>query len=284
MMTTRHRSSSTAHSAPDIARQVFTPQTLPAYISAYFQYFHPHFSFIHRPTFDIERVSLPLLLAVALAGSAQSPPTDDALSARHLYSVAEEYIFDCLHDLVLKGVDTDAKVIEIVQAAALINALLYSSRDKHITRIGLFTRFPVLFSSLRALGLVGARRTVPLQDMTWDQFIAKETKIRVVAAVWFSGCVNTISFNCVPQMMLSEMVGDLPCCDALFEASTSGNFTELLGNVDCVIEQGLSLQKWMAMYLRDDWPGHDSPVFAALDPKLLTLHVVGAYTSTSALA
>lgn len=162
----------------DTARQVFTPHTLLRYVSAYFQYFHPHIAFIHRPTFDIQHASLPLLLAIALAGSAHSPPTDDVLSAPCLYSVAEDYVFRCLNHVVQTCVEVDDAVIQTVQAAVLINALLYTSTDQATARRGLFHRFPALVASVRSLGLVISRRSMPVGNMSWKQFIAEESKIR----------------------------------------------------------------------------------------------------------
>jgi hypothetical protein len=178
-LASQHRTSPQSTQFPlDIARQVFTPHTLLRYISAYFQYFHPQFSFIHQPTFSIPHASLPLLLAIALAGSAHSPPTDDALSAPSLYSVAEDFIFRCLHDVVTASAEIDGLAIQTAQAAVLINALLYSSTDRSIARRGLFHRFPVLLASVRSMGLVESRRSMPLQDMSWERFISEESRIR----------------------------------------------------------------------------------------------------------
>lgn len=73
------------------------------------------------------------------------------------------------------------------------------------------------------------------------------------------------------------MVGDLPCPDPLFEASTPGEFAQLRTIMESATSQNLSLRKWMSLYLRDNWPGHDDFIFASLDPKLLTIHVVGTH-------
>ncbi|KAK7180393.1 hypothetical protein PSPO01_13550 [Paraphaeosphaeria sporulosa] len=262
----------------DAASQVFTPHILPRYVSAYFQYFHPHFAFIHRPTFDIQHASLPLLVAVALAGSAHSPPTDDALSAPCLYSVAEEYIFRCLQGVVYTGAKVDEVVIQTIQAAVLINALLYSSTDRAIARRGLFHRFPALSTAVRSLGLVRSKRAMPLQSMSWEQFVADESKIRTAAAVFFSGGVSTITFNNAVQLPVSEMAGDLPCADALFEASSPGKFAQLVTNSACDTRQSLSLKEWISLYLQDTWPGYEHAMSMSIDPKVLTTHIVALHS------
>jgi hypothetical protein len=66
------------------------------------------FTFLLRPPvyFLYPKVSLPLLPAVTLAGSAHSPPTEDPLSAPSLYSLTAEFIVQCLHYVV----NTRAKV------------------------------------------------------------------------------------------------------------------------------------------------------------------------------
>lgn len=156
--------SSTTNNFPlDAARQVFNPQNLQPYISAYFRYFHPHFTSIHRPTFDIHRASLPLIdLGFALAGSANSPPTDDALSAPCLHSVAEAYVFRCLHDVTQAPVPENGKVIGIVQAAVLMNALSYSLIDQATAQRYSIHRSRWFVSAVRRLNLLGMRRTIPL--------------------------------------------------------------------------------------------------------------------------
>lgn len=162
----------------DFAARVFTVQNLPRYVSAYFNYFHPHIRFIHRPTFSIETSSLPLLLAVTLAGAAHSPPTDDVLSAHSLYSLAEEFIFARLQEACVIAPGRQENAIETAQAAILISSLLYSSNDRATAWRGLYHRSPVFVASVRRLGLMGTRRTVPLQEMSWTQFIAEESRIR----------------------------------------------------------------------------------------------------------
>ena len=165
-------------SSLDCVAKVFTASTLPRYVSAYFNYFHPHFRFIHRPTFDIYTTPLPLLLAVALAGAAHSPPTDDALSANSIYGLAEEFIFACLQEACATASGIEEDTIAIAQAAILISSLLYSANDRTTAWRGLYYRTPVLVALIRRMGLIGTRRTVPLKDMSWRQFIAQESRIR----------------------------------------------------------------------------------------------------------
>jgi hypothetical protein len=99
---------------------------------------------------------------------------------------------------------------------------------------------------------------------------------RTAAAVFFSGGISTISFNNAVQLPVSEMVGDLPCADALFEAPSSDVFAQLLVASTCVAGMGLSLKEWMVLYLQDSWPVPEDAMLTSIEPKLLTIHIVGA--------
>lgn len=165
------------------ASRLFKPRSIIHYISTYFDYFHPHFRFIHRPTFDILTVSLPLLLAATLVGSTQSPPTDDALSAHILFGLAEDYIFTYLQKTCAMNIAATEDVVQAIQAAGLISAMLYASDHPPAVRLESHQRIPRLVASLRSLGLMDGRRTAPIHHMSWRQFISEETRIRQALSV-----------------------------------------------------------------------------------------------------
>lgn len=162
----------------DLAKTVFTTENLTDYVSAYFSYVHPHFPFIHRPTFDIQTASLTLLLAVFLSGSAHSVPQDDALSARHFFNLAEEYIFRLLRTIVASSDQFSDDSVQTVQAALLIQSLQISFNNTSIRHRIRIHRRPDLVASIRSLGLTGIMHTTCLGSMNWEQFITKEIKVR----------------------------------------------------------------------------------------------------------
>ncbi|KAH7060934.1 hypothetical protein B0J12DRAFT_349831 [Macrophomina phaseolina] len=87
------------------AQSLFTVKNLREFTSAYFRGSHRQMPLLHRPTFDIRRVSLPLLLAIFLAGSAYSAPMDHVISARQFLRPAEDYIHHYLSVLPIAAYD-----------------------------------------------------------------------------------------------------------------------------------------------------------------------------------
>ena len=141
------------------AQAVFTIDNLYSYVSAYFEYVHPYFPFIHRPSFDVLSVSLPLLLAVFMAGSVHCVPQDDALLARSFFGPGEEYVFGLLQQLVVGNSSTSENQIQVVQAALLIYTLGFNSNDVRIRRRIRIHRHPMLVASARILSLLTSKRS-----------------------------------------------------------------------------------------------------------------------------
>ncbi|KAF2008799.1 hypothetical protein BU24DRAFT_91721 [Aaosphaeria arxii CBS 175.79] len=253
-----------------LARTVFTLDNITDFVSAYFTFFHPHFAFIHRPTFDLETASLPLVLALALSGSAHLTPRDDALAAREFYVLSEEYIFRQLRQAVADGGSpNDVRVIEIVQAAQVMHSLLASSNDEPTRRRIRVNRHPELIASMRSLGFTEIRRVHRPVDVEWDVFIAEETRIRLVAGMFVVDSMIVLFLNNPPHITLSEMSSDLPYPDALFEASSAAHFKR----VACQSSQSpsRSLCGLMMALLRDGWHWSDDLRFASMNPKTMLL-------------
>jgi hypothetical protein len=162
----------------DLARAVFTSNNVVEYVSAFFSYFHPHTPFIHRPSFDIQTVSLPLLLTISFLGSVFATPQDDALSARCFFDLGEEYIFGLLHQASTHSNHSIDERLQIIQAAVLIHALQMDSNNDGI-RLRIRThRFPAIVASMRRLDLFMTSHTLHSEFIDREQFIIEETKIR----------------------------------------------------------------------------------------------------------
>lgn len=119
----------------DQADTFFSLPNVHIFIQTYFHHFHPHFSVIHRPSFDLKTASPRLLVAVCLAGSLYMSLSDDVARGRNLLDLAEDFIFrDATLKRVAKGrPSTESKndvandstgacesSLEILQAAFII--------------------------------------------------------------------------------------------------------------------------------------------------------------------
>jgi hypothetical protein len=161
-----------------LARVVFTADNIIKYVSAFFNSFHPHTPFLHRPSFDIETASSPSLFAISLLGSVFCTPQDDALSARCFFDLGEEYVFDLLREVITHGNRSSDESIQIVQAAVLMHALQVNSNDESVRHRIRVHRFPEIVAAVRRLGLFGYVRTSLCGLGDWQQFIDDEIRIR----------------------------------------------------------------------------------------------------------
>jgi hypothetical protein len=116
----------------EVVRAVFTSNNIVQYLTAFFAYFHPHTPFIHRPSFNIETVFLPLLLAMSLLGSVFAAPQDDALSARYFFDLGEQHVFGLLHQMTIADSYSNDERIQLLQAAVLMHAIQMASNNDGI--------------------------------------------------------------------------------------------------------------------------------------------------------
>lgn len=77
---------------------LFAPSRITKFISLYFECWHPHCPFLHRPLFDSEVTPLPLLIAVIFLGATYSKINKEAGIAKKLLDLAEICIYS-MNDL-----------------------------------------------------------------------------------------------------------------------------------------------------------------------------------------
>lgn len=163
----------------DTASAVFTAHRLTVFIAAFFQFFHPHTPFIHRATFDVNKVSGSLLLGVVLVGSIFCAPQDAALSARHFFGLAEEHVCKLLRKVAAQAdYLKDDEAVEIVQSAVLVHALQVNSNHDGARRRVRVNCFSEIVAAMRHLGLFSSGRKNGPPECSWVDFIDDEVKIR----------------------------------------------------------------------------------------------------------
>lgn len=166
------------------ARRVFTAANLTRFTSAYFNRVHTFSPVVYRPTFEIEKASVPLILAMFIVGAMHSAPQDQVLLARQYATMIEEYIFS--HEVfssplpeVSAGLEDER--LEILQAAMLVYLLqLHNNNEPTRERIR-NQRHPCLIAKMRAFGFPAVRHEEPTGSTTLPSlktFVNNEVKIR----------------------------------------------------------------------------------------------------------
>ncbi|KAH7088803.1 hypothetical protein FB567DRAFT_590923 [Paraphoma chrysanthemicola] len=269
------------------AAAVFTATNFDDCIWSYFTIFHPQHPFIHWPTFDVYTVSLPLLLAVAFAGSVHCIPRDAALSTRTFFDLAEDFIFERLRIEAVNKTSQQAGALELAQAAVLIIGLQISFNIEATRRRIRISRHPELVASIRSLGLTSTVKTCELNRDGWKAFIAEESRIRTIHILFLMDYMSTFFFNTLPQMAMSEPKHRLPCPDSLFDASTSDEFAILNSIAPRRSLESLSIKALVELLMGDKWLGAEDPSLISLQPRhlmmgIFALHSV-IFTSRAAL-
>ncbi|KAF5592133.1 hypothetical protein FPCIR_5824 [Fusarium pseudocircinatum] len=189
---------------------------------------HYHQDTIHWPTFDPEKVSLHLLLAVVLTGTVylqclnQSSPSYINTS---LLELAEKYVYKELKELSGQGVSpvTSQHMLEICQAAVLMNTLEGSANHIESRRRIASKRIPTLVGAFRKAKMMSLKHE---PGKSWEDFVQRETCIRAVTWTFMNDSLLALFCNHPPIITSKEMTGDLPCPADIWEADSSTAFQE----------------------------------------------------------
>ncbi|KAH6628969.1 hypothetical protein C7974DRAFT_393562 [Boeremia exigua] len=238
-----HGSIAEARFDVQLARFVFDKANVRQFIWEFFHYFHDQFPVLHKPTFDSQTVSLPLLLTVVLFGSMSSNPSDISIEIRQFFNVAESYVFDRVvskHMLQRSCGAPATNEIELLQAGLLLLVVLNNSNDPTVRRRLRLQRIPCLVAAVRASGLFSYRRQHSITGEykpNWQLFILDEVQLRVAVWTFIADSTLAMFFNGSPHVAISEMTGGLPCREDLFRAETAVEFEHavspcLLGHPD----------------------------------------------------
>jgi hypothetical protein len=87
--------------------------------------------------------------------------------------------------------------------------------------------------------------------------------------------MSTFFFNTFPQMAIAEMQHQVPCNDALFEASTPEEFAMLNSNSLHHALGHQSVKRLISDMMSDDWSGPEDSAFDAIQPRHLMMCIFG---------
>ncbi|KAI4615215.1 hypothetical protein J4E83_006941 [Alternaria metachromatica] len=236
-----------------LAEAVFTVGNVRHFVWAFFRYFHYSFPILHKPTFDIQTVSFPLLLALVLFGSLPTLESDTSIGVRRFSHVAEAYVFDQLPLRQMSQADNSAWVedehLQLLQAGLLFLVFLNNSNDMVTRRRIRLQRIPSLVAAVRASGLFAHKQRHIISSQTehdWQGFINDEMRSRL--GMWTCLFDSTLSvfFNNTPQVAICEAIGDLPCEETLLSIVMTSRMNFLAGmNIEPMLR---ATDRWKALW------------------------------------
>ncbi|EKJ70204.1 hypothetical protein FPSE_09730 [Fusarium pseudograminearum CS3096] len=234
----------------------------------FFRRRHYHKPPIHWPTFDLDKIAPHLLLAAVLTGTAYLQYLDrssqNPLTAS-LLEVAEKYIFKEVKRLADQNMTPLASthMLEVCQAAVLINSLEGSTNHIEGRRRIASKRIPALLAVLRKAGVVGLKHEPHQGEMGWDSFIHRETCIRVVSGTFVNDSLMSLFCNHPPAMTVKEMTGHIPCRSELWEANSKASFQQHINNP--AGSYPLSCNEAVSGLLAQDWTCSTKESFGRLN-------------------
>jgi hypothetical protein len=169
---------------------LFSGKNLVEFSNVYFDHWSSHCPILHRPTFDLTKIHLPLLLAVFLIGESYS--TESYCSrGQPYYDLAEEYAFShpCFRNLSVQDqptADCASSDLETLQAAYLMVLLQMSGNNIPARRRVRDQRYHKIIVAARRLRLFDSRNEylhcewVNTTGFDWQKFALRESRIRFV--------------------------------------------------------------------------------------------------------
>jgi hypothetical protein len=95
--------------------------------------------------------------------------------------------------------------------------------------------------------------------------------------VFVTDCLSTILFKDPPNITITEMTGDLPVTDAIFDATTPAEFTELVATSTHRESQMRSLKDIVQLLLHGDHVNPDASNLAFIGLEHLSMLMFGQY-------
>ncbi|KAH6972052.1 hypothetical protein BKA56DRAFT_646181 [Ilyonectria sp. MPI-CAGE-AT-0026] len=220
---------------------------------------------IHWPTFDPSKVNPGLLLAIALCGLAYSYKSAESLefapTVGVIQKLAEKYIFRRLKEC--HGRDQSRLALEGCQAAYLMIILQIGVNDGDTRQRAITKRQPALVDALRRLGMLHSKPCSPTLKTDWHTFAYRESCTRLVAWAFFTDGLLALFCNSPPNTTVSEMSGDLPCRDELWDADCSTSFAAEQNEGEPLL-QSPSMKDIVAALLDDDWEDKTTAAYQSL--------------------
>ncbi|CAM1508039.1 Fc.00g048870.m01.CDS01 [Cosmosporella sp. VM-42] len=248
---------------PGLARKILVAENLRTFIACFFRYSHPEIPIVHRPSFEEEASTPGLLLALFLCGSMHAAPTDDALSARRFFDIAEEYAF---HKLATYVAAYDRQVAPVQAkefhqtflAALLMHYLQFPMNKIAVRERNRDQRLSVLISTVRKMGFTNIKHIPPSDErFSWEQFIFQETQIRIANWTLLAAWQQSAIFHHPCSMTILEMACDFPCLEELWEARNAVEFGTILTvqGESVVSSQSSSMRECFNALMDDKWCG-----------------------------
>ncbi|GLI78376.1 hypothetical protein PoHVEF18_006690 [Penicillium ochrochloron] len=185
-------------------------------LTGYLMGFHDHYPIVHKPTLDVDAMSLPLFLSMAALGARYSREPDTSM---RLYQIAKPVTLERFRRVFLSGsmpsvnVANDQDTLELLQALLMLISVSswFINNPPYHESLSIRSHMATL---LRKDGI----NHLPEYDGTWTSWIRRECvkRTKLIVCCFFN--IHTIVFDIPPVILTEELSLDLPCTEKEWQA------------------------------------------------------------------
>lgn len=185
-------------------------------LTGYLMGFHDHYPIVHKPTLNVDSMSLPLFLAMAALGARYSREPDTSM---RLYQIAKPVTLERFRRVFLSGtmpsvnVANDQDTLELLQALLMLISVSswFINNPPYHESLSIRSHMATL---LRKDGI----NLLPEYDGTWTSWIRRECvkRTKLIVCCFFN--IHTIVFDIPPVILTEELSLDLPCTEKEWQA------------------------------------------------------------------
>jgi hypothetical protein len=241
----------------DDNRHILSLEMLHTYIASYWEHFHPQMPILHKPTFEANKCPQLLLIAIIALGSSCLEKRHGLALTQNCSDFSNFLAWHLRWELFMARDSRPPAKLWVFQALLLLEIFekMYSTRPlherahiHHATTLTLMRRGSSLIgrSAVESPppGSQGTSRHGSVNGSTstnynysndewWNQWIHSEATRRVAFAAFVMDSIHATMFGHSAVMVAHEMRLALPCDEALWSATSSGE----IGRVEASLNQ-----------------------------------------------
>lgn len=214
----------------DYVLELEGPGTVPiyrleTYARLFFAHFHPFFPILHIPTFCLALSPAVLVRAVCFIGAGFENGATSKSDARLIHGSLSSLLAKCcLH------CDKTSPKLEELQAVVLFQLASMANGESAAERAASRLLHPLLVATIRQAGLLkihGECSKAVRNAHSWQPWIEKECKKRVLWGVFTVDCYQSVLCGSKPLLLPTDTRASFPCDDQSWNACSASLWAAL---------------------------------------------------------
>lgn len=188
-------------------------------VTGYLIGFHDLYPVLHKPTINVDTMSVPLFLSMAALGARYCREPDTSM---RLYQIAKPVTLEHVRRIFLNGslptgdATNDVDMLETLQAVLFLTSVSSWFLDNPPYYEALSFR-----STAGAFLRKGGVNRLPEQDGTWESWVRYESVKRTKMIIFGFFNLHTIVFDIPPVILSEELTMELPCTEREWDADSA---------------------------------------------------------------